>query len=577
VFAGGSPVLVVQATGTLPLSYQWTSNDIVIPGATASSLSLSNVSTSATYKLEVQNAYGSTNSQPVVLTVAAPPAGYTAVAMADHPTALWLLSENSGTTTVDSAGFNDGTYSGGYTLGVPSIPGATGTAVKLNGVDGRAIVPLTPVLNPSGPFTCEFWAATTVHAFYVPVGSMDRPGRSGGYEFYLQGNYAGYEFHTAVNGGYSQIVGDATAPATETWTQVVGVYDGTNISIYVNGVPSSDSPLPENFTPNTVKGFYIGSRADNVRFFNGRLSNVAFYNYALSASQIKAHVLAGTPLAVAINANVSNVVVDSKPVGTPHNGVNGGAIWAASNGSRTGVMQFIGTNTTQITLENNPDFQSTVGTISFWMRSPGASDPAAGTGNEGAMLFDWRGGSGAVIVLKDDGTLFFQTAPGAANSFSSTGTVDNNVWHNVTVTYDQQSGGLVEVYIDGALDTQSTGTAAWAWEARNIELGLSHDAYWRHFNGYLDDFRIYNRVLTSTEVASVASSGALVDNAALKVRFNFDTAPTAGISVSWSPSWATLQSAISASGPYLGVTNALSPYVVVPVPGGKQFFRALTQ
>ncbi len=586
VFAGGSPVLVAQATGTLPLSYQWKSNDIAILGANAASLTLLNLKTGATYKLEVQNAYGITNSQPIVLTVTAPPSGYASAAMADHPTALWRLSESSGTTAVDSAGFNDGTYSGGFTLGQPSIPGETGTSVALNGTDGRAIVPLTPVLNPSGPFTCEFWAACNVTptppagaAFAVPVGSMDRPGRSGGYEFYFDGNYLGYEFHTAANGGYSQIVGDNdAAPTAGTWSQVVGIYDGTNISLYVNGAPASpDFSLPESLTPNTVKGFYIGSRADNVRFFNGRIADVAFYNYALSASQIKAHLLAGTPLTATISASAPNVVADSKPVGTPHDGVNNGAIWAASNGTRTGVMQFVGTNTTQITLANNPDFQSTVGTISFWLRSPTTNDPATGSGNEGAMLVDWRGGSGAVIVLYDDGTLFFQTTPGSANSFHSAAVVDNNVWHNIALTYDQQTGGLVEAYIDGVLDTQSPGAATWAWEPRTIEIGRSHDSYWRPFNGYLDDFRIYNRVLSSTEIASIASSGALVDTAALKVRFNFDTAPVTGLSVSWSPSWAALQSANDVNGPYLNVTNALSPYIIVPAPGGKQYFRAVTQ
>ena len=65
---------------------------------------------------------------------------------------------------------------------------------------------------------------------------MDRPGRSGGYEFYLDGNYTGYEFHTAVGGGYDQIVGDDGIPAPNTWSYVVGVYDGTNIYEYVDGV-----------------------------------------------------------------------------------------------------------------------------------------------------------------------------------------------------------------------------------------------------------------------------------------------------------------------------------------------------
>lgn len=290
LLAGASPVLVVQAAGTLPLNYQWSLNGVNISGATTASLALSNVTTTGTYSLNVQNAYGFTNTQPIVLTAGTPPAGYATFAMRDHPTAFWRLSDTSGTTAVDSAGFNDATYSGGFTLGAPAFHGETGTAVSLNGSSGRAIAPLNSVLNPAGPFSCEFWCQPATVAFFVPVGSMDRPGRTGGYEFYLQGNYPGFEFHTASGGGYDAIDGDNTAPAAGSWNHVVGVYDGTNIYLYVNGAPASpDFSSAITVTPNTVRGFYIGSRADNVRFFNGAIADVAFYNYALSELQISNH------------------------------------------------------------------------------------------------------------------------------------------------------------------------------------------------------------------------------------------------------------------------------------------------
>ena len=53
--------------------------------------------------------FGSTNTQPIVLTFVAPPAGYVAKIMADNPTALWRLAETNGLTAVDSAGLNDAT------------------------------------------------------------------------------------------------------------------------------------------------------------------------------------------------------------------------------------------------------------------------------------------------------------------------------------------------------------------------------------------------------------------------------------------------------------------------------------
>lgn len=287
LLAGASPVLIVQAAGAQPLSYQWTSNGVAIPGATTASLALSNATSQASYSLAFTNLYGSTNTQPILLAFAAPPAGYPATVMNDHPTTFWRLSEAGGTTAADSAGFSDGTYSGGFTLGVPAFPGNAETAARFDGASGKAIIPLTPVLNPVGPFSCEFWASPTTVASCVPVGSMDQPGRSGGYEFSLSGTHPGWEFLTAASGAYSAVDGDNTSPAPGSWSYVVGTYDGTNLYLYVNGTPANpDFSAPLSLTPNAVKGFYIGSQADNLRSFNGAVADVAFYSYALSFQQI---------------------------------------------------------------------------------------------------------------------------------------------------------------------------------------------------------------------------------------------------------------------------------------------------
>jgi hypothetical protein len=576
IFTGGSPTMSVTASGTPPLSFQWKSNNVAIPGATGQTLKLANVTTNfaATYTVAVGNVVATNDSAPIVLTIVAPTSPLAMAIMPDSPVSYWRLLETSGTTAADSAGFNDTTFTGTVNLGAPPVPSANTDPAVNFAATGSADGPNVANLNPDGPFTLEVWTRPDAGAAGCIVGSQYRVSSRGGYALY--GNFFGvpqYFIDIGIPGATVSRFISGTIPQAGVPVHLVFTFDGTNGALYVNGLVESSGTIAV-FERNPVAPFTIAKRSDGAAAWNGAVDEVAFYNSALSAARVKQHTLAGMPLMVAIG-KASDVVVDSKPAGTPHQGVNDGATWTAANGSRTGVMQFVGTNTTQITLANNPDFQSTVGTICFWMRSPGASDPAAGTGSEGAMLFDWRGAAGAVIVLADDGTLFFQTTPGSANSFHSIGLLDNNAWHHVAVTYDQQVNGLAEVYIDGILDNQSAGTAAWAWEARTIELGRSHDGYWKKFNGYLDDFRMYNRVLNATEVSSIASSAAVVDSAALKVRFNFDAAPATGLSISWSPGWATLQSASNVTGPYLDIPNAFSPYVAIPVPGA-QFFRAVT-
>ena len=280
LLAGGSPELTATVTGALPLIYQWTSNGVPIAGATSPTLVLSNSTTnfSATYGLSVSNVFGKTNSQPIVLTFEAPPVGYVARVMGDHPTALWRLAETNGLTAVDSAGLNDATYNSTgvtYASGGPSFD--TNAGALFDGATGRAVTPANfPDINPGGPFSVEFWAKVTKFAFYSPISSMPRPSRTGGWEWYLDGNSSGYEFHTAEAGGYSLLTADNNSPPVGDWWYLTGIWDGTNLYLYVNGQLGNDqidAPATagtDNFTaeglnqtefvPNTSVPLYIGSR-----------------------------------------------------------------------------------------------------------------------------------------------------------------------------------------------------------------------------------------------------------------------------------------------------------------------------
>jgi hypothetical protein len=71
VWASSTVALSVGASGSRPLSYQWTSNGVVIPSATSASLTLTNlgVPASAAYAAIVSNPAQSITSAPAVLTV----------------------------------------------------------------------------------------------------------------------------------------------------------------------------------------------------------------------------------------------------------------------------------------------------------------------------------------------------------------------------------------------------------------------------------------------------------------------------------------------------------------------------
>jgi hypothetical protein len=346
----------------------------------------------------------------------------------------------------------------------------------------------------------------------------------------------------------------------------------TAIRLYVN--PSSLSAEPTNADVS-------GTEPRAIAFDELRVISHGFYGSGVGPDGLFDELRVGgswaavTPHTIRTDAPFSlkivpgGIIQDSKPAGVADNGFNFGTTWLASSTdfnsvTRTGVEQFVVTNNSQITIPASPDLNNTNGTISFWMQY-NFSGNFPGSGSEAAMLFDCRTTNGTVIAINKTGNIQFQSLKGASFISSTVNgyVVDGN-WHNVAITYGQTTNDAVTLYIDGVLDTTVTNPAAWSWPTnQEIELGRSHDPYWFVYNGQMDDFRMYNRILTPAEVSIIgteATSDTLVDTNALKVRFNFTSSSALfGNSIVWP--YGVLQSspALGTNAVWTSLTNAVSP------------------
>ena len=179
---------------------------------------------------------------------------------------------------------------------------------------------------------------------------------------------------------------------------------------------------------------------------------------------------------------------------------------AAAPIKRTGLMQFVGAENDQVSIPANAAYNVSASTVCFWMRA----NPPTGAGNSGAMLWDRRpdyGTAGIVIVQLDDGKIYLQSNNDYC-SFGGSQNVSDNVWHHVAATMNQGAGQPVTLYVDGVAVGSTTNTASWGWTTTQaIELGRSHDSYWKRYTGLMDDVRFYNRILTATEIQQIANGG----------------------------------------------------------------------
>lgn len=274
-----------------------------------------------------------------------------------------------------------------------------------------------------------------------------------------------------------------------------------------------------------------------------------------------------------IESPTVNLLVDSNPEGPAHNGLNSNATWLASftdpNGTNlNGIMSFNGTNS-QITVPPFTAFNSTYGTIMFWMQSTQASSL------QPPVLLDRytdTNGDGLRIVVLT-GYIEVQFGSGPTKVDVSTAAVNDGNWHHVAVSYDLSGVNGVNVYQDGTLVNGAAGTPFFFQPNQEVELGLSHNTIsvvatlsptYLPYQGLMSDFRFYTTNLTADQIASVYNSGTLADTNHLAARLSFATPPSPGLLLTWQVQDGILQSAPVITGPWTDVGVLQPKYLTLP-------------
>jgi hypothetical protein len=186
------------------------------------------------------------------------------------------------------------------------------------------------------------------------------------------------------------------------------------------------------------------------------------------------------------------------------NGTVGGAAWVAGKTGK--ALDFNGTDSNYLSVGNTIGTYDTL-TVGMWVNMRSFT-------NSQSSLLTCNGWQAGALQLRIDSTnnIIFQVNGNSSSgdptwgSVSSTsgsfGTDKLNSWHHVAVTYSD-TAKTVSFYIDGVLNT----TAAYD-TARSVILGPLQIGGWnwtgKTINGSIDEVKVYNRVLTASEVAQLA-------------------------------------------------------------------------
>ncbi|MCH7557674.1 MAG: discoidin domain-containing protein [Planctomycetes bacterium] len=191
----------------------------------------------------------------------------------------WEFDEGFGTTAGDSSGNgNDGTINGGPQW----VTGQIGGALDFDGVDdfvftGKSASDLG--IDANKPKTVTAWVYTRA---FNNGGIFDLGNRSDGQDFSLRTLDTDNRWRTQHWGGANDH--DFDYPALNVWVHFALVYDGTESTVYANGIVVSSKATNLNTTDNNP--FQIGVYGWQVDYFDGIIDDVRIYDYALSLEDV---------------------------------------------------------------------------------------------------------------------------------------------------------------------------------------------------------------------------------------------------------------------------------------------------
>jgi hypothetical protein len=207
--------------------------------------------------------------------------------------AAYAFDEGSGATVADASDNNNtGILGSGVTW---TSQGTFGSALVFNG-SSYITVNDAPSLDLTTGMTLEAWVYPTVTpTHWSTVLMKEQPGQfvyvlcagSPSNRPNLYSNRPNLYFNDSTfSSGGGGVTGPAALPLN-TWSHLAGTYDGTTLSLYINGALVASQALAGPIAP-SLGALRIGGNDVWGEYFQGRIDEVRIYNRALSAPEIQA-------------------------------------------------------------------------------------------------------------------------------------------------------------------------------------------------------------------------------------------------------------------------------------------------
>jgi len=198
----------------------------------------------------------------------------------DGLVADYVMNEGGGSIIQDSSGNGN---TGTFIAETAWVSGRNGPAISFDGVNDAVS---TTTFSLGGLVSVSVWlkfntlSADTADITYKRTDTTT-------IDFWMVNNEEFEEFRFYTGGtADNNAAFSATIPVVDRWYHVVGVYDGVNTKIYVDGQFEADAVTP--LAPNDGDtSMFIGEGFNGSRFLSGEIENLKVYSIALTSGEIQ--------------------------------------------------------------------------------------------------------------------------------------------------------------------------------------------------------------------------------------------------------------------------------------------------
>lgn len=476
--------------------------------------------------------------------------------------AQWNFNGNSGTSAVTSAGSCGGTCNGtlasfASTGGQDVAVGSGWTsnnrrwgagAIMFDGTNDTVSVPNTSSIdfNYNQNFTVATWVK-------IPHGQVNTTNTQNEIIFKYDGVQTRYPYVFRVNNQTHAAPGkivalrwDGTNVPTITstrtvnddqWHHLVFSKDGPILSLYIDGKLEGTTTDTTTTTTTNSSNLYFGSRAATAFWFSGSIDSTAIFSRAMSWAEVLSNYnAANIEFQTRVGENTSpnggtwevwrpttlETLLDGYNQVRQYNTTDSNLVAYFSFDETTGstIADHVGSNSltasgSKVVRGRFNRARSLNGTVSdYAIKNPVSSFPTSAITVEmwvkssnltkNGALFSYAASTDNDFLIYNSQNLAIYR--GAAVGGSTGMSVNDGRWHHIAATW-QGSSGVTRLYKDGLLawegmlapGTSLTGGGSLVIGQEQDSVGGGFDAT-QAFMGEVDEVRIYNAVLTASQI-----------------------------------------------------------------------------